>query len=235
MRDDDEEKKSVLSLDIFRGMDSRSSQHIFESLTAFSFHDEKVIYSQGDVPHSLFFLRKGIVDLCAFSPQGKELVISSIKPLSFFGHVGFLDGRVRESAAIARSSVEGFSIKRADFMLILEKIPYAGWISLVTSLCEDNRKLNALLQSNALLSPYAKVVEKLIELCEQASPFQQGHVISISQEKLGKMLDLTRESINKYLSLLEAGSLISKSRGFLSIPDLERLRLHKEKIVHDQD
>ncbi len=53
--------------------------------TVSKFRKDQVVFSQGDVANSIFYIQQGKVKLTVVSEQGKEAVIAILGPGQFFG------------------------------------------------------------------------------------------------------------------------------------------------------
>src|ERR1700724_4917516 len=59
--------------------------------TILEFHKNQIIFSQGDVADTVFYLQRGRVKLTVLSEQGKEAVVAILEPGQFFGE-GCMNG-----------------------------------------------------------------------------------------------------------------------------------------------
>ncbi len=64
---------------------------IREGKSILKFKKNDIIFSQGDLAGSIFYIQKGTVKLSVVSEQGKEAVVAIMEPGQFFGE-GCLNG-----------------------------------------------------------------------------------------------------------------------------------------------
>jgi CRP/FNR family transcriptional regulator, cyclic AMP receptor protein len=84
----------------------------------------------------------------------------------------------------------------------------------------------SLLEDMALEPPRVRLARCLINLFEgygqrKAEP---PHRVRVSQERLGMMLSLTRQTVNELLRQMEKESIVECERGGVRVLDLGRLR-----------
>jgi CRP/FNR family cyclic AMP-dependent transcriptional regulator len=223
----------VLRSELFRSLEDSDLRVLQSKLQLREVRANSLVYEQGNISSELYFLAHGKVDIFSLSSEGKELIFSTIKRYAYFGEIGFLDGQPRETSAIARTPSEVFVLKRSDFIEFMNKMPSLSWLNLLYALCHQNRKMTQALRQQSFMSVEARVVSKLLELCDQVSVDKTSQFLDFSHEKLGKMLDLTRETVGKVLGELEVKQIISKQRGSIHIPDIPKLRNYQKEIWCD--
>ena len=62
-----------------------------EGKTIFKYHNDQVVFSQGQVADAVFYIQQGKIKLTVVSQQGKEAVVAILGPGHFFGE-GCLNG-----------------------------------------------------------------------------------------------------------------------------------------------
>ena len=82
-----------------------------EGKTVSKFQKDQVVFSQGDVADSVFYIQQGKVKLTVVSEQGKEAVIAILGPGQFFGE-GCLNGHALRIATTR--AVDGCVITRLE-------------------------------------------------------------------------------------------------------------------------
>ena len=78
-----------------------------------------------------------------------------------------------------------------------------------------------------LLDSRARLVRRIKSLADQFGKSEADGVVRIehrlSQQEIGESVGLTRVSVNRLLSQWRSEGLIQDGRGYLVVPDLERL------------
>ena len=62
-----------------------------EGKTILEFRKDEVVFAQGDVADTVFYIQKGRVKVVVISDQGKEAVVGILEPGQFFGE-GCMNG-----------------------------------------------------------------------------------------------------------------------------------------------
>ena len=62
-----------------------------EGKTILEFRKDEIVFSQGDVADTVFYVQKGRVKVVVISEQGKEAVVGILEPGQFFGE-GCMNG-----------------------------------------------------------------------------------------------------------------------------------------------
>ena len=73
-----------------------------EGKTILEFRKDEVVFAQGDVASTIFYIQKGRVKVVVISEQGKEAVVGILEPGQFFGE-GCMNGhslRIATTTAI---------------------------------------------------------------------------------------------------------------------------------------
>jgi CRP-like cAMP-binding protein len=91
--------------------------------TISTYRKDKVIFGQGDIADTIFYVQKGKVKIVVLSDQGKEAVVGIIEAGQFFGE-GCLNGHsVRIATATAMEECLITSITKAAMTAILDNEP----------------------------------------------------------------------------------------------------------------
>lgn len=146
-------------------------------------------------------------------------------PGEVFGEIALLDGRERTAGAVALDPAELLRIDQADFLPFLERNPKLS-IRLMRVLCERIRWTSDIIEDTIFLDIPHRLAKRLLTLVKQyGKPTRNGITIDIklSQESLGQMLGVTRESVNKGIRTLEAQGIIAHEHGIINVTDIASL------------
>lgn len=84
-------------------LDPRSEQYLREAIQVLKFAPGYAVFREGTFPKSVFLLLAGRVRLSRTAPDGRQVVVSYVEPVSLFGHIAVL-GRLSHlttAAAVA--------------------------------------------------------------------------------------------------------------------------------------
>jgi len=62
-----------------------------EGKTILEFRKDEIVFAQGDVANTVFYIQKGRVKFVVISEQGKEAVVGILEPGQFFGEGTWTD------------------------------------------------------------------------------------------------------------------------------------------------
>ena len=223
----DEIRSGILSKNRLLG---QLAAHELEELLAAAqveaFEPQQTIFSKGDPGRCLYAVLVGRVVINTISSDGQEILLNILDAGEIFGEIAVLDGGVRTAGAVAIEPTKLLRIDRHVFVPFLERHPKLC-IRVMEVLCERLRRTSDVIEDTIFLEIPRRLAKKLLDLAVHFGKAGQEGVqidIKLSQEDLGSMLGVTRESVNKGLKKLQALGIISYDRGQLVICNIERLR-----------
>jgi len=181
------------------------------------------IFTEGDTPSSLYFIKSGEVKTFRAHVEGKELIINLYKKDDFFGFEPILENTEYKESAVALQDSEVIIIPKQDFLALLysDADVSAGFISLLCKKVEEKEK-------QLLNLAYSSVRQRTAEALLKASQLQdEKDKIMISREDLSKMVGTASESVIRVLSEFKDEGLIEVESGKIKIAQPARL----EKVV----
>ena len=185
-----------------------------------------VLFRKGDPGANMMVVVRGRVKVCTHSEDGKELVLNLFSPGEVFGEIALLDGADRTADAVTLDDCELLVLERRDFIPFLRSHPDAC-LRLMEVLCQKLRQTSQLLEEALFLEGPSRLAKRLVHLAEAfGKPVADGIRIDLqlSQQQLGNMVGMSRESMNKHLRQWREEGLIRIQDGCYVITDLEALR-----------
>lgn len=187
------------------------------------FKKKSEIFSEGDMPLNVFFVKSGNVKTFKSHPDGKELIINLYTANDFFGFEPILENENYRESAIAMQDSELITISRYDFMLMIQSQPDVSK-SFINLLCKkvaqrETQLLN--LAYNSVRQRTAEALLKSVTLKDSKS------IITISREDLAKMVGTASESVIRVLSDFKDEGLIEIESGKIKIIQPGKL----EKVI----
>jgi CRP/FNR family transcriptional regulator, cyclic AMP receptor protein len=185
-----------------------------------------ILFRKGDPGANMMVVLHGRVKVCTHSEDGKELVLNLFSPGEVFGEIALLDGADRTADAVALDDCELLVLERRDFIPFLRSHPDAA-LRLLEVLCQKLRQTSQLLEEALFLEGPSRLAKRLVHLAEAfGRPVTDGVRIELqlSQQQLGNMVGMSRESMNKHLRQWREADLIRIQDGHYVVTDLEALR-----------
>lgn len=186
---------------------------------------QQTIFQKGDPGDSMMAVLRGRVKICAYSSEGRELVLNIIDRGGLFGEIALLDGRPRTADAVALEETELLVLQRNRFMPFL-----AGNTELVARLfavlCERLRQTSEHLEDALLREAPSRLARGLLRLADSfGRPVAGGTRIEIklSQQQIGNLIGISRESINKHLGEWREAGYLAMESGLITLRDREAI------------
>lgn len=181
------------------------------------------VYSDGDLPLHVYFVKSGNIKTFKSHPDGKELIINLYSANDFFGFEPILENENYRESAVAMQNSELVAIPRHDFMLMIQSHPGVSK-SFINLLCKKVAEREAQLLNLAYNSVRQRTAEALLksEMLKDSNS-----VIAISRDDLAKMVGTASESVIRVLSDFKDEGLVEIEGGKIKI--MQRTKL--EKVV----
>ncbi len=156
---------------------------------------DEFLFHQGDPCEHVHLVYEGAVDVQSTSPEGKDLVFTTLRAGAPIGEATIVTGDRRSASIRARRDSTMLTIGRAQFLQLAE---------LDVRLSELLRDLCA-----ATAAANAGSADRID--------------LAVTQQSLADQLAVSRESVNKHLGNLANEGLVELGRGRVSILDLAGL------------
>ena len=185
----------------------------------------KPVFHRGDSCDGIYCVVSGAVRFGAIASSGRELIVALVEAPEWFGEIALFDGGQRTHDAWAEIPSTLLHLPLRDLTRILASDP-GVWQHLGRLLVRKLRVALSLLEDMALEPPRVRLARCLINLFDgygqrKAEPRQR---VRVSQERLGMMLSLTRQTVNELLRQMEKESIIECERGGVRVLAPGRLR-----------
>lgn len=188
------------------------------------------IFQKGDPGGSMMAVLRGRVKICAYSPDGKELVLNFIDRAGLFGEIAVLDGRPRSADAVAIQETDLLVLDRARLLPCLTAHPEITTL-LIEVLCQRLRSTSEALEDALLRDAPSRVARGLLRLAAtfgRPSPAGLRLDIKLSQQQIGNLIGVSRESTNKYIVEWTRSGLLLVDNGVITITDMAGLEALSE-------
>jgi len=183
------------------------------------------VFRRGDASDGLYCVLSGAIRFAGIAPSGKESIVALTEASHWFGEIALFDGGARTHDAWADLSSTLLHLPLRHLTKMLAENP-GRWQQLGPLLVQKLRIALSLLEDMALEPPRVRLARCLIHLLEgygqrKAEP---SAALRVSQERLGMMLSLSRQTVNELLREMEEAGNIQCRRGGVRVVDARRLR-----------
>jgi CRP/FNR family cyclic AMP-dependent transcriptional regulator len=216
----------------FAALEPEFQQVVLRSSRVMVLGAGKPVFHRGDPSDGIYCVLSGAVRFGAIAASGRELIVALVEAPEWFGEIALFDGGGRTHDAWVDVPSTLLHLPLRHLTRILASNPDV-WQHLGRLLVRKLRVALSLLEDMALESPRVRLARCLINLFEgygqrKAEPL---HRVRISQERLGMMLSLTRQTVNELLGQMEKESIIECERGGVRVLDPGRLRAAARVLV----
>ena len=173
------------------------------------YRKDQIIFSQGEVADTIFYIQKGGVKIVVLSDQGKEAVVGILEPGQFFGE-GCMNGhslRIATSTATEESLIT--SISKSAMLAVLHDEPKFSELFVAYLLTRNSRVEDDLIDQlfNSSEKRLARLLLLLAKFGKEGSPTPISP--NISQETLAEMIGTTRSRVSFFMNKFRKLGLIS--------------------------
>ena len=221
-----QEQLAVLkSSEWFAALDPATQQAVITSSRVLVLAAGKPVFHRGDPGNGIYCVLSGAVRFGGIASSGRELIVAMVEAPEWFGEIALFDGGPRTHDAWTDVTSTLLHLPLRHLTRILASNPGA-WQDLGRLLVRKLRVALSLLEDMALEPPKVRLARCLISLFEgygqrKAEP---PYRLRVSQERLGMMVSLSRQSVNELLRQMEQESIIQCERGRVRILDPGRLK-----------
>jgi CRP/FNR family transcriptional regulator, cyclic AMP receptor protein len=202
----------------FRELDADSLDQLCRYASSRKFKRGATIYAKGDPGNSLFAVVSGSAKMSISSLEGRSAILNLISKGEIFGEIALLDGGPRTTDATAHTNCEFIVIDRRDFLPFLQKQPALA-MKFIALLCARLRWTSEQIEHVILQDLPGRLASALIGLANRRQPTSAGQLIAITQQEIGEMVGMSRESINKQLRAWAASGWVRLEHGAILILD----------------
>ena len=177
------------------------------------FKKKTEVFSEGDMPLHVYFIKNGNVKTFKSHPDGKELITNLYTNNDFFGFEPILQNDNYQESAVAMQDSELITIPRHDFMIMIQSHPDVS-ASFINLLC----KKVAAREQQLLHLAYNSVRQRTAEALLKTSSLKDAKSnIAISRDDLAKMVGTASESVIRVLSDFKDEGIIEIEGGKIRI------------------
>ena len=195
---------------LFQGLQPADRIAISRAATLRTYRRGERIVTQGQPGDSLFVLVKGRVAVSILSPEGREVVLSTLSAGDHFGEMALLDEAPRSTTftAVERSELAVltreafFDLLQGNFVLFRGLLAtYSRWL----------RHANATIEGLASLDVKGRLARYFRDLAEERGRRAGGGwivVVRPSQREIADTIGSSRETVSRTMSQLARENLI---------------------------
>lgn len=212
---------------LLAGLEEAEIDRIAQVAIPRSFPKGARVFHEGDESDACYVIRAGEVRVTREHSDGRAIALAKLGPGELFGELAMLDGGNRSASVEALTDVELVALSAADMRGLLERnadITAKLVIALTKRLRETNERISR--QSfQTVPSRVAGVLSQLVAE-ESSDPGRDGVTIRMNQVDLAQLAGTSRESVSRFLAVLERAGVVRVGRGRVTVIEPQRLRAY---------
>ncbi|MFC1869925.1 Crp/Fnr family transcriptional regulator [Chloroflexota bacterium] len=179
----------------------------------------EIILLEGEPAEALYFVVSGAVKLFKTSADGKEQILSIIRPGDSFNDVPIFDGGLSPVSTQAMTPVVLYGIKKKDLEVVLLDYPQIA-LNVIKVLAAQMRQLVSLVEDLSFKPVLGRVAKILLDSDgDNTAPRPR-----LTQQEMAAMAGTAREMIGRALKALEEDGAIKLDRHRIVITNTKALK-----------
>ena len=181
------------------------------------------LWYQGDDGAHLIVVASGLVKVVLSSPQGGEVVLTTLGPGEISGELAVLDGSPRSASVVAAEPTTVLLLTRATVLDMLNRYP-SVLDALLRSLGNLIRRITEQAGDFVFLDLGGRVAKLLLHLAEAHGASSTVLDLRLTQSDLAAMVGATRPAVNRVLQNLAGRGVIEVDGQRIVLVNLAELR-----------
>ncbi|MBE6090014.1 MAG: Crp/Fnr family transcriptional regulator [Clostridium beijerinckii] len=195
---------------IFENLNRDELVEIVNRINHKEFSKGGVIFNEGNIANTLYFINEGKIKLYKYTKDGKEQILHILSEGDFFGELELIKPSKYGFNSKAIEDAKICTLTKEEMKDIMMKNPEIG-IKVLETVGERLSKVENLVQNLATNDVDSRMAYLIIELMEKYGENVGGNIsvkLPISREDMANYIGVTRETISRKLKKLEDENLI---------------------------
>jgi CRP-like cAMP-binding protein len=207
------------SIPYFSALDLTELESISKLVSEKTVDRAEMVLLEGESTDNLYFVASGVVKVFKTSAEGKEQILSIVRPGDSFNDVSIFDGEPNPVSAQAMGPVLLYGIKKNEMEAIVRNHPQIA-LNVIKVLARRVRHLLSLVEDLSFKHVIGRVAKILVEHIGG----EMGRGPRLTQQEMAAMAGTAREVVGRSLKELEEAGTIKLDRHRIVITDREALQ-----------
>jgi CRP-like cAMP-binding protein len=212
------------SIPYFSGLSTAELDSIKEHIFDKSTESGDLILLEGEPADAMYYVVSGVVKVFKTSSEGKEQILSFIRPGESFNDVPLFDGGPNLGSVQSVGPVVLYGIRNSSLEVILRNHPRVS-LNVVRVLSQQIRNMVSLVEDLSFKHVISRVAKILLEYSGDGTEPKP----KLTQQEMAAIAGTAREMIGRSLKSLEDEGLIKLDRHRIVITDKDALREMAER------
>ena len=227
----EEERESTVALlqrvPLFSELSGEDLEEISRVAVPRSYPKGVRVFHEGDHSDACYIVRSGDLRVTREHPDGRAIALATLGPGDIFGELAMLDGEARSASVEALSECQLLALPAADVRRLLRGSSEIT-VKLVVALTRRLREANERIARQSFQTVPSRVAGVLSQLTAEEAPLQgrEGVTIRMTQADLAQLAGTSRESVSRFLAVLERAGVVHVGRGRVTVLEPRRLRAY---------
>lgn len=206
---------------LFAGATAEELDVIGARASACAFKRGEVMVHQGDPGTSFFILTAGVARVTIIAANGREITLDFLEKGAVVGEIAVLDGGERTATVTAIEPVTALRLDRSAIRAVIADRPDFAW-QLLGQMARRLRQANATIEGDRAFPSGPRLARSLVRLMATGP---QGARLrhDLNQTDLAHFAGMSREQINRQLSVWDDAGIIQREQGRVMILDPDTL------------
>jgi CRP/FNR family cyclic AMP-dependent transcriptional regulator len=196
-----------------------------------AYSKNRVVLFANDPCEAFYIVMAGQVKVMLIAEDGREVILSVMRPGDFFGEMALMDDEPYAASAIAMEDSSLLVLHRDDFRRAIASMPPMAF-GLLRALCVKLREADHKIGGLILLDVAGRVSHLFLELAAQHG----GDTIPDppTHQVISQMVGSSRETVSRTIGSLAAQKHIEQSASGIRILNREALELAAGQLLQRQ-
>lgn len=195
---------------IFENLNNEELLEIVKTIDHKEYVKGDVIFTEGNIANTLYFINEGKIKLYKYTKDGKEQILHVLSEGDFFGELELIKPSKYGFNAKAIVNSKICTLTKEEMKNIMMGNPAIG-IKVLETVGERLSKVESLAQNLATNDVDSRMAYLLIDLMEKYGEVMEDNIsinLPLSREDLASSIGITRETISRKLKKFEDEKLI---------------------------
>jgi CRP-like cAMP-binding protein len=207
------------SIPYFEGLSPVELESISRSIFERKIERGEIVLYEGEPARALYFVVSGAVKVFKTSTEGKEQILSIVRPGESFNDVPVFDDGPNPASAQAMGQVILYELSKSELKTLIQNYPQIA-TNTIRVLAKQVRGLVSLVEDLSFRHVIGRVAKILLEHAgDGTKPAQR-----LTQQEMAAMAGSAREVIGRSLKTLEEEGIIRLERHRIIITNKEALK-----------
>jgi CRP/FNR family transcriptional regulator, cyclic AMP receptor protein len=183
------------------------------------------VFHEGDSSDACYIVRSGDLRVTREHSDGRAIALATLGPGDIFGELAMLDGGTRSASVDTLTDCELLALPAPDMRRV---VAAHGEIAakLIVAVTRRLRETNERVARQSFQTVPSRVAGVLLQLiAEEAAPEgRTGVTVRMNQADLAQLAGTSRESVSRFLAMLERAGVVAVGRGRVTVMEPSRLR-----------